>query len=354
MSSTITTGKKAAVMIKPDGTKVFALFEKMHESNCYPHTPRWSCIALGEYAAVMKRVFSSAAACEGGCLQSSGRRRILPENYIAAWRRELASPVLLGDSVIRLRSGGWSDTVSKEGLSAVCSALSKTGRLGVAAALQFGNEALLSLHADIDAVLAIYGVGKIEPAWRAIQYGDSYTQKHPELGQEARIGAFTAPSMSVVSADQYKPGDNYLRLVKTGNGDWVNQGWSYSAVQNFITDIAYHAELAKTGSAKALISAFREQCENAPRVPENTPITFVRCEEGEGVSSWHVENLDKLAGLMGCGHTAIAPDTFTRSYADIQSDENKLYLLSQLAASQVKWSIGAVTAMPQQLDLLAA
>jgi hypothetical protein len=357
MGATVTCGKNAAVMIKKNGDKVFALFEKTYEKNCYPHTPHWGCIAFGDYASVMGRIFGHAAACEGGGLQGTGGRLISPENYIAAWRREMSAPVLMEDYSIKLFVGDWSP-VNPKNLNAVCEALTRLGRNDLASWLMLGERVVLRLHDDIEAVLAIYGTGKIEPPWRVIEHHYSYSVPHSELGQKPCLGIINPPSVQVMALDQYKSGDRHERLVKVGDGPWLNKGWEYSAIGSYIMDVALPCESVRTGSAKALISDFREKCKAAAYVPGYAEIRFVRCEvdEENGMYKWNVENLDKLAYLLGCGHEPIAPATFTRKFSDIRSNDDALYLLSSLKPQQYEWQIAASekSSFTTQMDLLAA
>ena len=360
MGATISTGKKSAVLIKDDGSKIFALFEKTHESNVYPHTPRWSCIGIGEYNDILHRIFMHAASCEGGGLQGSGRRHIKPENYITAWQRELVSPALLLDTQIFFQvGGGIGASVSKDGLPEVCDALIRLGRKDLAEPLRLGHKVSIRLMKDIEIVLAIYGIGKIESAWRAIDDFCCSSLPYPEFGKEKRTGKISPPVVRVLATDQYKAHDRQNRLLKVGDKPWRNAGWEYRTVHDYILDVALHCELISTGSAKSLISDFREQCKNAESVSGDVQITFTRCEEGDDVHKWHVENFDKLAWLLGCGHEPIAPDTFIREFCEIRANDDALYLFSNLSHKQYQWHIEKQIATSevcshQQMDLLAA
>ena len=61
MGATVTTGKAVMGFINK-GTVYYILFEKMHESNVFPHSPHWECFALGNYQDVMQAVFRRASA----------------------------------------------------------------------------------------------------------------------------------------------------------------------------------------------------------------------------------------------------------------------------------------------------
>lgn len=361
MGATITTGKMASAFRRDDGTVIYALFEKTYEKNCYPHTPHWSCFAFGEYAEVMKCVFGHASACEGGCLQGNSGRWIKPENYIIAWQKVMAAPVSLTDATITLKVGEWGGSFSPDNLPAICATLSRFGRNDLANWLTLGEPISLQLHADIEIALVIYGVGKIESPYRVIDINCTKTLAHPELEPCKRTGKINPPVVSVLATDQYQAHDRQNRLVKIGDEPWLNFGWMYSAVQNFINGIAYQCEMICTGSAKALISSFREQCEKAESVSGDVEITFTRCKVGDDVHKWHVENLDNLAKMLGCGHAPIAPATFTRKFSDIRDNKDALYLLSNLKPQQYAWQIDLTGAsaigqviQQYQFDLLAA
>lgn len=83
MGSSILTGERAAAFQKADGEWIYALFERGYESNVYPHQGHWSAVALGNYAAVMRRLFSHAASCEGGMLRSKAGSFVYP----IEWKR---------------------------------------------------------------------------------------------------------------------------------------------------------------------------------------------------------------------------------------------------------------------------
>jgi hypothetical protein len=97
MGSTVSTGKLAAAFKTTSGTTIYALYEQTYESNCYPHTPSWGCILLGDISAALRGIFRSASSCEGGMLKGAGGRDISPEGYVAGWIKELANPYQFGD-----------------------------------------------------------------------------------------------------------------------------------------------------------------------------------------------------------------------------------------------------------------
>lgn len=352
MSSTITTGKSAAAFQTKEGKIVYVLSEKMHESNVFPQTPRWSCCAVGEYADVMRWVFSGAACCEGGGLQGSGRRHIKPENYIAAWRRELAEPVLLPDKTIRLTVGtGIYDPVPKENLEDVSKALAAIGRDDVIQQLQTGV-AEISLYNDAEVLLALYRLGGIIGCpWKVLKHSEYLTLRNPELGIQPALNPVTRPTFKVAKINEYD------LLVQMNDGTWENWHWPYSAVGRFIRDFALPIEMQRTGAAKDLIGAFRDACETAKPLSPDTALTFTQgSEDAEGISKWNIEAFDKLAQELGI---AEGQAEFECTLATIQENKGEaMYHFGHLHNSQVVWSVPIAEPEMQQpvkqLSLIAA
>lgn len=103
MGATVCTNKRAAAFLS-NGKAIYILFEETYEKNCYPHTPVWGCICIGYLEDALKRIFSSAAACESGSLQSR-RGYIVPENYISSWMKELKEPFQYIDHLFTMKKG---------------------------------------------------------------------------------------------------------------------------------------------------------------------------------------------------------------------------------------------------------
>lgn len=350
MGVTVTCGKSAAVMSKANGEQVFALFEKTYEGNVYPHTPEWSCIAFGDYATVIKKVFSYATSCAGGMLQGNGGRWILPENYIAAWNRELAAPGLMENFSISL--------IDTKNPHTVYATLKNLGRNDLAEKLMRCEVINLQLYEDIEIVLSIYGTDKIESSWRKIRHNPNYFITQKEIGLKRRNGKINPPSVQVMAFDEYKPEDRQCRMVKYGDDPWLNVGWEYRAIQGYIMNVALPCELIETGSSKALISDFREQCRLAEDVPDDAEIRFARCEvdEAKGIKKWHLEYFDKLAYQLGCGQEPIAPQAFSRKWSDVRDNAEALLAFGYLNRWQYEWQIAASkkSSFTTQINLIAA
>jgi hypothetical protein len=334
MGATVTTGKKASAFVQPDGAIVYILFESTYEKNCSPHTSHWGCIAIGYYEDVLQRIFLHASSCEGGMLQSRSGH-IKPENYIAAWQRELAAPTEMPNVAIQLKSGSsLYSTIPSSRLEETRIALTRLGRLDAFEAILVG-EVSVCLHDDIALILAVYGVkGPLAP-WRILAQGECLTAPQPHLAAPVRNG-----SMSVLPARVYKLDDQEL-VVQIGAAPWQHGGWSYSVVGNYVTDVAYALELQKTGSAKRSISEFRDLCESAPPLPDGTRVQITR--SSADVNKWNLDQADKLATALGLiAEGQPAPETFACTLADVIA-ANALYSLVHLNKMQVMWDVPVET-----------
>lgn len=335
MSSSILTGKRAGALQKADGEWIYALFERGYESNVYPHTDNWSAVALGNYAQVMRRVFSHASSCEGGMLRSRNGS-IRPENYIASWRRELAKPTSLRDRTIDLSVGSSCySVVPQSQLDDVRLSLIRAGFESRIDELLAGTLSV-SLHADINLLLAIFGNSGPLSAWRVLKEYDCGT---------AQIDV-PVPSVSKVAMDRMPQVrchsiDRENRLVAIGSAPWRHAGWEYNAIGSFVTEVAYPLEMETPGFAKKAIQAFREAVSQASPVPPATRITVTRAPEG--TDDWRIRRADELAQLLGkVSDGEPPPDTFSFAFGDLLNCEDTdrlLYGLSSFSASQMQWEV---------------
>ena len=181
MGATITMGKIAAAFEANDGITYYALFEKTYEKNCYPHTPEWSCWALGTIAQVLRRVLIGACSCESGMLRGRSAD-ILPENYIAAWLKELSEPVQFNDRTLQLKlSDGFRASIPGEQANWVRSVLLKNGHQKIADQLQQGDSVELSLYGFAKEITEIYDGDHIGP-WRIMPNQPYEGQRNADLG----------------------------------------------------------------------------------------------------------------------------------------------------------------------------
>lgn len=340
MGFTVSSGKQAAAFVRNNGEVVYTLFEKTHESNVFPQTPNWSCIAIGSYAEVMLRIFRHATSCEGGMLKGSGNRDIQPENYIAGWCRELTKPVLMDDLNITLTC----DTEKRVEALAV---LRQMGRDDLADAILNDGRAKVELYRDVDVVLALYGVDKLFSPWRMLNHADWRTMLRPEFGAVTRNEGIQPPKVRVMASSG---GCTDEMLVQLDDGEWKQWGADYSAMGKYLLQVVYPNEMKQTGCHKRLIAEFRDACTTAPAVPDNTKLKLLR--NADGASKWNQETFDKLVEKLDGAKGATE---FETTLGLVVAVEYGAHELTYLHANQVVWNIQSAPTHPvSQLSLLAA
>lgn len=348
MGATITTGKLSAAFKRADGSIIYFLFEKTHESNVFPQVPRWSCIAIGDFKEVMLQVCHHASACEGGSLQGVCRRYIKPENYIAAWRRQLAETVQIVDRHIRLTIGAsYLYNIDTNDIDKVEKALKSIGRENFFETIKTGN-ASLSLHQDIDIVLALYGVRKVFAPWRIVDHYMTLSNPQPEYAPVPSAG-----KINVVAMQVYRVDSNSVVYRHDDSEPWKFE-WDFRVVGKFVTDHAYDNEMLQTGSSKRLIADYRNLCENASKLPAETKITVTRITDGDAVYDRNL--VDQLAQALGLVEKEqLAPPVFEFVFGDVKS-QVAMYGLTSLKAAKVILDIPKQkvhTALHAQPDLFA-
>ena len=354
MGATVLTGKRAGAFQRADGEWIFALFERTYEKNCYPHRDHWSGITIGNYASVMRRVFLHARSCEGGMLQSrSGEIR--PEHYIESWRQELAKPMLLHDRQIDLRVGQAFDApIPEKALDDVQQCLANANQQSRFDALVAGGLSV-SLYANVDLLIALYGEDGPFSAWRVLSADDcgsvSVTASVPRLLPANQV-------MKQMPGVRCHALDGHSRLVSLDGQPWHHAGWEYNAVGLFISEVAYDVEMAYPGFAKRAIPRYRDMLRNAPPLPLDTKLSISRAPAG--VDKWAVSTVDEIAQAVGiAGTERSAPGEFSFYFRDALGDSNSqvLFKLNGLNRSQVNWDLPddvAIAAVQSERALLGA
>jgi hypothetical protein len=296
MGATILVAKRAAAFKSGDGVTTYLLFENTYEANCYPHTPHWSCRAIGTYEQVLQAVHRSMGACEGQMLRSRSGD-ILPENLLKAWHREMKSPVRMPNRKIPV------GTLSRERISPsqaqkVARVLSGLGR-GDLASLVLHGEIELDLYQDRDLVLAIYGQGGALPQWSAFSINDALTVPGAALRARRPVKSVPEPLLAVHHIDQ----ENIL--VRCGQGEWQNWGWSYSTVSRFICQLGYAMEVQSPGSSVVSIKKFRQQCASAPLLDDETVVSV--CVAPPGEESWRIDCANRLLAALVATDASVQP-----------------------------------------------
>ena len=156
---------------------------------------------------------------------------IKPENYIAAWLRELANPLAMPDRPIRLyASASWSAPLPSDD-EEMLARIEEQGREDFAETIRAGKVAELSLQAHADLLLALYGQEQAGPrtlpAWRILKGHDRPhdTERDRSLGYAPdAVPAKMAHPPAAIRINEYD------RLLRGADGRWVDEGWPYSII----------------------------------------------------------------------------------------------------------------------------
>src|SRR5690606_3625187 len=114
---------------------------------------------IGRIESVIKRIFASAAACEGGSLQVRGGGGT-PEGYIRGWLSALRNPQSFrgADHCVKLEvSEAFYATIPNESANKAFESLEAIGRKDIADKLRAGETVPVKLDEDVDIVDALYG-----------------------------------------------------------------------------------------------------------------------------------------------------------------------------------------------------
>jgi len=265
MGATVTCQKAAAAFRSPAGIPVYVLFESTYEKNCIPHMPRWACHHIGSIEGALKRIFSYAADCEGGMLQTR-RGATSPEAYIADWLRCLAAPADMPDRAVRLTAGpSYLETIRPDQVMQAAALLASYGLSEAAGSLEKGGKPELRLHRDTEAIVSLYGAGLAAP-WRLIE------MTPPPSGPAFGGGLGYAPKRGCRTDTPPPPLlklDDYNFLMQAGDDTWHLAGWAYTIIGCHVRD-AWEAELAAPGQYRNSVAALRRATRTAPPLPDGT------------------------------------------------------------------------------------
>ncbi|HBP4949343.1 MULTISPECIES: hypothetical protein [unclassified Pseudomonas] len=349
MGSTVSTGKLVAAFKTNSGKTMYVLFEETYESNCYPRTPRWGCLMMGETANIMSGIFHSAGSCEGGMLKGAGGRDISPEGYIQGWLKELANPVMLNDQTFELAVGdSLYSTVPKSEFDMTKERLTVNGFEAEAIQLENGEKLTVSLYEHGELLASIYD-GNVG-AWRIIEGYNApiYGLRNPELGYApAKAKTFEIETHECMRLFKHREDV----AVKDQNGDWRNRGWAYSIIGNYVREL-WQAELREPGSYRARIKNLRNAIETAPIMPTDAVVvidTTVKLESWtqEGVTRLVNENPHTIVGHEI--HVAVPQDPDQAYRVCCLHEDCTKFVCIPLAAEEP-----APAAPTLQLDLLAS
>lgn len=271
MGATVTTGK-LVMGFRSANKVIYLLAEETYEKNCSPHTPRWSCFAIGDYKQVMARVFAHASAAEGGGLQNRAND-LTPESYIRGWNLAFHKPILFEDKEISFRildRNYWRNGIESVTAGRLFSYLKSVDRLDVWENLlnEQNDKVKLSLHDDIELILGIFGTSGFVSPWQII---DMYFKPHglediSLVPQKSNGGEFPASPLPLVRITG-KYSTQYASV--NPDGSLSEFAWAYRVVADYVENDAYHWEMVERGQGVKHIQSFRQNVNNISDATSN-------------------------------------------------------------------------------------
>ncbi len=343
MGATITCNKLAASFVDANAKTWYTLYEETYEKNCYPHRPQWSCIYFGPLEGAIEKIFKYSSSCAGGMLRSRNGY-IKPENYIAAWLRELKNPVAHTPLDVSLEIGsGFYTPIPQDQAQATLELLRGMGRDDIAKTLEEGRRQVLSMANDADIVATLFGNRSTLSPWRVIGHPPLHGQRDSALGYSPAKAKTTLddniPKLRKISAKREG------LLVLHPDGSWRYGGWDYSVTAHFICSI-WRLELSHPGSYKKAIEQLDQAIKSASVIPQGTKVVVDTTVEYE--SKWARENVEKLKERI--------PVTTTPTGFEFEAPtaDDLCWLTTSLPTANTQWVMVATaeaTAQDTQLAL---
>jgi hypothetical protein len=332
MGATVVTSKTVAAFRHPtNGQVIYLVYEQTYSKNDHPYVPDWGVRAIGTYDQVMQVLYGSAASCEGGMLQTrSGHTQ--PETYLKSWRICFSDPFQMADQEIELKLGGDSlyAPIPDKHVDTALATLERIGRGDIAAALKSGSTVTVSLHRDTDVITGLYGVGTGLSLWKVIKGKNGLLYADETLAPPLVKRSVATPTAVAYAIDK----DNVV--VSIDGGPLKNMGWRYSAVGQYIREVVYPIEMQSSFSAYRSIREFRDLCNAAPELPDNTIITVTPANTEH---SYYLSSAKKLAVRLGLAASVEdVPETYETTFGAVR-EQSEEYLMSTLEDGQIAWTM---------------
>ena len=338
MGVTVSTAKLAAAYQANNGQTVYVLFEQTFDKNDYPHTPTWCCIHIGGLQSTLHRIFKAAGVCVGGLLDVRGGRN-QPQQYIADWLKELASPVHMPNQPVTLKvDGSLYATIPQDKASKAGEAITRCGHSDIAQTLASGGAYETTLYSEPQLLEALYGQFLIGP-WRLIRATPLFNERCPDLGYRPEpVTGFMPRLPAVLKLDQYN------RLVQGQDGMWRCEGWEYSVIGDYVESL-WEVELKEPGVYAQRISAFTEHVKAAAAIPPGTHAVVDRTVPLS--EDWQILSRDQVLRSLGLDVLSSSrcfkiPVTFNHEHINT---------LMRLSKKCLTWHLGQPP--QQQLEMVA-
>lgn len=332
MGSTVTTRQLITAFESSQGPRYIA-WTKDYEKNVYPHTPTWSCRAIGRFEDVLDRIFRDLPSCENGMLQGP-LGWITPEEHLAGWYEAFRQPRLQPECTVSL-----SVSASNEKYAEVRNALRAIHREDLLPAEGEPIRLALSLYLEIDDVCALFGLGGAFPAWRALDANWARMAEGNEVDETlARNIVLHAPDLLMLPELQVRKLDGEMALYSFEGGPYLSArgGWASDVIPELLSEHLMQCELRAPGFLNTALPHYRRVVREAPSADVDTTVMMVARPPAEHV--WATENALKLYRATIDKHAQALPEQFSTALINVFRGDavNEMHWLDPI---YVSWAV---------------
>jgi len=332
MGSTVTTRQLITAFESSQGPRYIA-WTKDYEKNVYPHTPTWSCRAIGRFEDVLDRIFLDLSSCETGMLQGP-LGWITPEEHLADWYEAFRQPRLQPECTVSLTLAPSSDKYAE-----ACNALRAIHREDLLPTDGGVLRLSLSLYLESDDICALFGLGGIFPAWRALDANWARLAEGNEVDETlARNIVLQTPDLLTLPELQVRKLDGEMALYSFEGGPYLSArgGWASDVIPELLSEHLMKFELRAPGFLTAALPVYRRVVREAPPADVDTTVmTVARPPADQG---WATENAFKLYRATVDPHAQALPERFSTTLLKVFRGDavNAMHCLDPI---HVSWAV---------------
>lgn len=332
MGSTVTTRQMITAFESSQGPRYIA-WSKDYEKNVFPHVPTWSCRAIGRFEDVLDRIFRDLPSCENGMLQGP-LGWITPEEHLADWYEAFRQPRLQPECTVSVTFWPTSEKYAE-----VCNALRAIRREDLLSAEGAPLGIELSLYLESDEISALFGLGGVFPAWRALDANWARMAEGYEVEETlARNIVLQTPDPRTLPELQVRKLDGEMALYSFEGAPYISArgGWASDVIPELLSEHLMKSELQAPGFLKVALPVYRAIVRDA--VPADVDTTILTVARPPADQVWATENALKLYRATIDQQAQTLPDRFTTTLLKVFRHDavNELHWLDPI---YVSWAV---------------
>ncbi len=332
MGSTVTTRQMITAFESSQGPRYIA-WSKDYEKNVFPHVPTWICRAIGRFEDVLDRIFRDLPCCENGMLEGP-LGWITPEEHLADWYEAFRQPRLQPECTVSVTFWPTSEKYAE-----VCNALRAIRREDLLSAEGAPLGIELSLYLESDEISALFGLGGVFPAWRALDANWARMAEGYEVEETlARNIVLQTPDPRTLPELQVRKIDGEMALYSFEGAPYISArgGWASDVIPELLSEHLMKSELQTPGFLNVALPVYRAIVRDA--VPADVDTTILTVTRPPAYKVWAVENALKLYRATIDQQAQTLPDRFTTKLIEVFRHDavNELHWLDPI---YVSWAV---------------